>query len=196
MRYVNQWKQARISHASLGSFPGAAIPADNSSPTPRLTGKDSLDTLERRTALIRDATRRRRQRRHTASSPRPCILTEPRLMSLWFRRHVLSRPWLAFLVLGLAFFVFGACTIHLGLMFTVNLELLRDHGWRAAMDGAALQLLELVATGYVAVASYVVLKTCEHRLSQWLSGDDHAVHDAGAHAPGRETSSDAPASKP
>jgi len=28
-----------------------------------------------------------------------------------------------------------------------------------------------VATGYAAVAAYVVLKTCEHRLAHWLGGE-------------------------
>jgi hypothetical protein len=108
-------------------------------------------------------------------------------MSTWFRHHVLSRLWVTFVTLGLGFFVFGACTVHLGLMFTANLELLRDHGWRAAMDGGALQLLELVVTGYIGVAAYVVLKTCEHRLSDWLSGHEHPQHIASTHEAERET---------
>lgn len=91
-------------------------------------------------------------------------------MTAWFRRHVLSRIWLTFVVLGLAFFVFGACTVNLGLLFMANLRLLAGDGWRAAMDGGAAQLAQLVVTGYVGVGAYVVLKTCEHRLADWLGG--------------------------
>jgi hypothetical protein len=36
------------------------------------------------------------------------------------------------------------------------------------MDGALWQLLELAATGYLSIAAYVVFKSCEHRLSDWL----------------------------
>jgi len=36
------------------------------------------------------------------------------------------------------------------------------------MDGALRQLVELVLTGYLSIAAYVVFKTCEHRLSNWL----------------------------
>jgi len=93
-------------------------------------------------------------------------------MTAWFRRRVLAHVWRTFVVLGLAFFVFGACTVHLGLLFMANLTLLAGNGWRAAMDGAALQLVQLVATGYVGVGAYVVLKTCEHRLSAWLAGTE------------------------
>lgn len=39
------------------------------------------------------------------------------------------------------------------------------------MDGALLQRVELVLTGTVCMAAYVVFKTCEHRLSHWL-GDE------------------------
>src|SRR5689334_2648050 len=91
-------------------------------------------------------------------------------MSTWFQPHVLSRLWRTFVVLGVGLFVFGACTVNLGLLFMANLKLLAEHGARAAMDGAALQLVELVATGYVAVGAYVVFKTCEHRLADWLGG--------------------------
>jgi len=92
-------------------------------------------------------------------------------MNALFQRHVLSRLWLTFVTLGLAFFVFGACSVNLGLLFMANLRLLSEHGLQAASDGALAQLIELVATGYAAVAAYVVLKTCEHRLAHWLGGE-------------------------
>jgi hypothetical protein len=95
-------------------------------------------------------------------------------MSKLFRTFVLSRLWLTFLVLGASFLVFGACTVNLGFLLMANLRLLTEYGWQAAMDGGLEQLLRLVATGYVGVSAYVVLKTCEHRLSDWLAGRDHA----------------------
>lgn len=93
-------------------------------------------------------------------------------MSAAFRRWILSRLWLTFVVLGASFFVFGAATVNLGRLFLANSQLLREYGWQAVMDGALWQLLELIATGYLSMAAYVVLKTCEHRLSNWL-GDLH-----------------------
>ncbi len=88
-----------------------------------------------------------------------------------FRKIVLSRVWATFLVLGLAFFVFGAASLNLVRLLSGNLNLLVQYGWQAIMEGALRQLFELVLTGYLSVAAYVVLKTCEYRLSHWL-GDD------------------------
>ena len=53
-----------------------------------------------------------------------------------------------------------------------NSRLLSDHGWQAVMDGALWQFADLVITGYLGMAAYIVFKTCEHRLTNWL-GDRH-----------------------
>lgn len=84
------------------------------------------------------------------------------------QRQVLSRPVLSFLLLGVAFFVFGACTFNLWMLLVGTLRLLGDHGWQAAMEGGLRQLVELLATGYLGIAAYVVLKACEHRCVRWL----------------------------
>lgn len=89
--------------------------------------------------------------------------------STLLQRHVLPRPWLSFLVLGIAFFVFGSCTLNLWMLLAGNLRLLGNYGWQAAMEGALQQLVELVATGYLGIAAYVVLKACEHRCVHWLT---------------------------
>ncbi|MDQ5848087.1 MAG: hypothetical protein M3544_03870 [Pseudomonadota bacterium] len=88
-----------------------------------------------------------------------------------FRRWVLARPWLTFVVMGLSFLAFGAGTLNLIYLFQANARFIAEQGWRAVMDGALLQLVELVVTGTVSMAAYVVFKTCEHRLSRWL-GDE------------------------
>ena len=87
----------------------------------------------------------------------------------WFQRTVLARRWLTFLVLGLAFFVFGAGTFNIFMLISANLDFIARHGWVALMDGAARQLAELVVTGYLSMAAYVVFKACEYRLSRDLA---------------------------
>lgn len=89
-------------------------------------------------------------------------------MNTLFQRLVLSRLWATFLVLGLSLLAFGAGTLNLGLQLMQNVTLLREVGWQAVGDGALGQLVELALTGYLSVAAYVVFKTCEHRLSDWL----------------------------
>jgi len=40
------------------------------------------------------------------------------------------------------------------------------------MDGAARQLVELIVTGYLSMAAYLVFKACEYRLTRALSDPD------------------------
>ena len=86
-----------------------------------------------------------------------------------FQRVVLARPWLTFVVMGLAFFCFGMVSLNLLHLLRANAELILANGVMALADGGARQLVELVFNGYVAMLSYVVLKTCEHTLSHWLA---------------------------
>ncbi len=86
----------------------------------------------------------------------------------WFQRTVLARRWLTFVVMGLAFFGFGAGSLNLFFLLKANTTLLAEHGWMAAMDGGARQLIELLVTGYLSVAAYVVFKACEHALVHHL----------------------------
>ena len=69
------------------------------------------------------------------------------MLKRWFHRVVLSRRWLTFLVMGLAFFVFGAGTYNLVMLLKANVAVISDYGWQALMDGAARQFAELVVTG-------------------------------------------------
>jgi hypothetical protein len=91
-------------------------------------------------------------------------------MQRWFNRVVLSRRWLTFVVMGLAFFLFGAGTVNLFMLFRANVEFISAYGWEALMDGAAQQLIELLVTGYVSMMAYVVFKVCEYRLVHDLTG--------------------------
>ena len=89
-------------------------------------------------------------------------------MKRWFHRLVLSRRWATFATLGVSFLVFGASSVNLLLIAKANLDLIVEHGWQALMDGAAQQLLEILATAYLSMAAYVVFKACEARLVRWL----------------------------
>ena len=93
-------------------------------------------------------------------------------MKRLFQRIVLSRLWLSFIVLGLAFLAFGAGSLNLFFLLRANSELVLEHGWQALMDGAAVQLVELLLTTYVSMVGYVVFKACEYRLAHWLCDDE------------------------
>jgi hypothetical protein len=112
----------------------------------------------------------------------------PRALQLrrHFQRVVLSRPWLTFVVLGVAFFCFGMVTLNLLHLLSANVDLILANGAMALADGGALQFVELVANGYAAMLAYVVMKTCEHALSHWLA-------DTSAFAPSASDAADDPA---
>ena len=94
----------------------------------------------------------------------------------WFQRAVLSRRWLSFLVLCLAFAAFGIGTYNLFNLLKLNLELIAEHGYLALMEGALLQLAELIGTLLLSMAAYVVFKACEHRLVHGLTDSDKDTH--------------------
>ena len=89
-------------------------------------------------------------------------------MNVLFQRVVLTRLWLTFIVLGFSFIVGALGTLNLVTLLAANLRLLREYGVPALMDGALQQLVELTLQGSTSCMAYVVFKTCEHRLSNWL----------------------------
>ena len=96
-------------------------------------------------------------------------------MTRSFRRIVLGRRWVTFLVMGLTFFGFGLGTLNLFMLLKANSELLAVHGWQAVRDGGLQQLLELLVTGYVSMAFYLVFKACEYSLVRHFADTSPSV---------------------
>ncbi len=86
-----------------------------------------------------------------------------------FFKWLVSHWVLCFLLMGLGFVCFGVASLNLVNLFSANAKFLLENGWMAVMDGGALQLLELVVNAYVAVAFYLLFKTCEHALVERLA---------------------------
>ena len=96
-------------------------------------------------------------------------------MRRWFHRTVLSRRWLAFIIMGLAFFGFGVGTLNLFMLLKANAELFAGYGWQAVMDGGLQQLVELLLTGYASLVCYLAFKSCEYTLVRHLSDPPSAA---------------------
>jgi len=98
----------------------------------------------------------------------------------WFHSAVLTRPGLTFLVMGLSFFGFGIGSLNLFYILRANAGFLIENGLMGLADGGLRQLVELLATGYLSLASYAIFKACEHALVDWLCapppGDDPPAH--------------------
>ena len=56
-------------------------------------------------------------------------------MQRWLNEVLLPRRWATFIVLGLAFFCFGAGSRNLFVLLRANAALIAAHGWQAIMDG-------------------------------------------------------------
>jgi hypothetical protein len=67
---------------------------------------------------------------------------------------------LAFLFMGIAAGGLALCSFNLLYLFQANFNLIATYGAMAAFDGGILQLIELTAWGYLALAFYVVFKGC------------------------------------
>jgi hypothetical protein len=92
-------------------------------------------------------------------------------MSRWRRivGRVAQRPWLAFVLMGAFFFLFGVVSLNLVYLFKANIELILDHGLTALADGAAVQFVELVVYGYLSALLFTGFKVCEKLLVDHLT---------------------------
>jgi hypothetical protein len=79
------------------------------------------------------------------------------------------RWWLAFLLMGVSFVLFGLVTLNLLHTLNANFKFLSTYGVDAVREGGLIQLLEMIVSGYFAAASYVVFKLCEKVLVERLA---------------------------
>ena len=83
--------------------------------------------------------------------------------------YLYRRWWWALALMGLAFLLFGLASANLVHSLMANSEFLLAYGLDAVREGGLRQLLELVASAYLAVACYVVFKLCEKVLVERLA---------------------------
>ncbi|MGY8903012.1 MAG: hypothetical protein ACKVIH_00475 [Burkholderiales bacterium] len=83
----------------------------------------------------------------------------------WLVTHWLCTYWL----MGFGFVAFGVSSLNLVQLFAANANFLFENGWIALMEDGLLQLVQLVFTAYLAVAFYLLFKTCEHALVERLA---------------------------
>lgn len=85
---------------------------------------------------------------------------------------VAQRPWLAFVLMGVFFALFGATSLNLAYLLQANVRLVLEHGWLAVANGAAWQFMELLLFGYLSAAFFVGFKLCEKLLVDVLAEHD------------------------
>ncbi|HEX2586255.1 MAG TPA: hypothetical protein VHL14_14100 [Steroidobacteraceae bacterium] len=78
-------------------------------------------------------------------------------------------PVLTFVLMGTSFLVMGIISLNLVYLFHSNFEFILEYGVMALRDGGLIQFVELVLSGFVALAFYVLFKVCEKTLVEWLT---------------------------
>jgi hypothetical protein len=84
-------------------------------------------------------------------------------------QKILTFHWATTFVLMGAFSALGAAaSVNLFMMLGANFRFLTEHGAMAVMEGALVQLGELLLNGYFALAMYIGFKACERTLVEKL----------------------------
>lgn len=79
-------------------------------------------------------------------------------------RYLKNHRWLTFVLMGLAFFLFGMFSLNLIFLLKSNIDLFVQYGTMVIDDGALRQLIELILNGYLSLAFYLLFKACERLL--------------------------------
>ncbi|QPF75669.1 hypothetical protein G8A07_23970 [Roseateles sp. DAIF2] len=83
----------------------------------------------------------------------------------WLSTHAAC----CFLLMTLAFVLFGLLTLDLVRLVSANTQFLWSAGWGGLWEGGLQQLLELVLSALLASAAYLLFKLCELVLVQRLA---------------------------
>ncbi|MCK0097215.1 hypothetical protein MWU60_16680 [Yoonia sp. F2084L] len=68
------------------------------------------------------------------------------------------------LIAGIFTVIFAYATLNLFQMSMANIRFLREFGWTAIMEGGLIQLLKIIVSATIAMASYIGFKICESEL--------------------------------
>jgi hypothetical protein len=86
------------------------------------------------------------------------------------RRIIAVHPAVTFVIMGVAFAGFSLQTVEVFRVLSANLDFITRHGVMALMEGAARQLVGLLATLTGALLCYILFKACERLLVDRLTG--------------------------
>jgi hypothetical protein len=94
------------------------------------------------------------------------VLAIPRAAIGFLLRH----PWLAFLLQGACFLLFGVTSVNLFVLLMTNINLFIEYGAVVIEDGALRQLVELVGLACLSGLFYIGFSVCDRTLLKSLTG--------------------------
>jgi H+/Cl- antiporter ClcA len=83
---------------------------------------------------------------------------------------------LVFVMLGVFGGLFAWFSYNLIHPFMANFRFISEHGWLALQVGGLRQAIELVSSGYLAIAAYVAFRVCEVELVGRLRNGSGSVN--------------------
>jgi hypothetical protein len=82
-----------------------------------------------------------------------------------FLRALFNGPaWRTFLLMGVFGGLFATNSYNLLTLFTANFHFIADYGVMALMEGGLRQFIELVLSGYISLAFYILFEGCLYGL--------------------------------
>ncbi|KAF0814020.1 hypothetical protein IGB42_01700 [Andreprevotia sp. IGB-42] len=88
-----------------------------------------------------------------------------RAVIVYLRQH----PLITVLVMAVAFIGFASSSVTLLMLLHANARFIWQSGWWAVREGALEQLAGLLGSGALALALYLVFKTCEKLLVEKIT---------------------------
>lgn len=86
-------------------------------------------------------------------------------------KFLARHPIAALVVLTFCFLMFGYFSVNIFVILEANIDLINRFGFRALVDGAAVQFLSIILSAFVCVFFYSAWKVCERLIVQWVTRD-------------------------
>lgn len=85
-------------------------------------------------------------------------------------KQILTFHWTVTILLMAVFgLLFGLVSLNIISLLHTNFSLIAKHGAMALMDGALIQLLQLLGYGFLSLIFWLLFKACEHVLVDKMS---------------------------
>jgi len=81
--------------------------------------------------------------------------------------YLARSPITVLCVMTVSFLAFGYFSINLFLLFKANIDAINAYGFMVLKEGAAIQLLGLLANAFISVFFYSIWKVCERLVVDW-----------------------------
>ena len=95
----------------------------------------------------------------------------------WLYKH----PFVTLLLMMISALAVGLLTVNIFNLLSANWTFISRYGFMALREGAALQLAELILTGFISMLVYLLFKLTESVLVDWMKQRTWFSRDKNSH---------------